>query len=90
MDNNKTAINHLFWAAEELKAYTDLTGNRFDIAHAQRRLWPINRILSKHNFPEIQKRYNTLEELLEQSMFFDKIGFSKKVDELFTLLESMR
>jgi len=30
----KQNINELYWLAEELKPYTDLTGDRFDIDNA--------------------------------------------------------
>ncbi len=90
MLERKDAINHLYWSVEELKSYTDLTGNRFDIDNAQRRLWQMNPILKKHDFPNIQKLYNDLDELLEYAAFFDKIEFSKKVDELYELLVRVR
>ncbi len=88
--NNKDDINTLYWQVEELKSYTDLTGNRFDIDNAQKRLWQMHPVLKKGNFPAEQKLYEELSELLETAMFFDKVAFSEKVDELFSLLENKR
>ncbi len=83
-------INELYWIAEELLAYTDLTGNYFDIEKAQTKLWKMQPILAKNDLPTIQKLYDELIELLEVPMFFDKPIFSKKVDELYGLLEKMK
>ena len=47
-------------------------------------------ILAKNDLPTIQKLYDELIELLEVPMFFDKPIFSKKVDELYGLLEKMK
>lgn len=88
--NQQDEINKLYWQVEELKSYTDLTGNRFDIDNAQRRLWLMYSILKKGNFPAAQKLYDELNELLEVAMFFDKVAFSEKVNQLFKLIETKR
>lgn len=88
--NDKDPINELYWLAEDLKSYTDLTGSRFDTEKAQWRLWKMNPVLSKNDFPEIQKLQNNLLGRLEIPMFFDKEEFSKEVDELYELLEKIK
>lgn len=85
--DDETAINKLYWLAEDLKSYTDLTGGRFDIDHAQRRLFPMQTILEKVDLPQVQALYNEVIELLEVAAFFDKMAFSQKVDELYQFLE---
>ena len=52
--NDKKAVNELYWLTEELKAYTDLTGSQFDTEKAQVKLWKMNPILSKNDFPKVQ------------------------------------
>ena len=88
--DNKKAINELYWCAEDLKAYTDLTGNHFDTEKAQVKLWKMNPILSKNDFPKIQRLQNNLLGRLEIPMFFDKAEFSGKVDELYNTLELLK
>lgn len=88
--NNKNAMNELYWLAEELKSYTDLTGDHFDTEKAEMKLWKMNSILAKSDFPEIQKLQKNLLGRLEIPMFFDKKAFSEKVDELYQLLESQK
>lgn len=80
-------MNELYWLAEDLLAYTDLTGNHFDIEKAQIKLWKMNPILSKNDFPTIQQLYNDLDEILENTAFFDKSTFIDKVNELYKTLE---
>ena len=87
--NNKKAMNELYWLAEELKSYTDLTGDRFDTEKAEAKLWKMNPILSENDFPEIQKLQKNLLGRLEIPMFFDKKAFSEKVDELYKNLTEM-
>jgi len=87
--NDKKAINKLYWLAEELKSYTDLTGDRFDTEKAQVILWKMNPILSKNNFSKIHTIQKNLLGRLEIPMFFDKMAFSEKVDELYEILEEM-
>jgi hypothetical protein len=87
--NNKKAMNELYWLAEELKAYTDLTGDRFDTEKAEVKLWKMNPILAKNDFLEIQKIQKNLLGRLEIPMFFDKKAFSEKVDELYKNLAAM-
>ncbi len=86
----KENINELYWLAEELKSYTDLTGDRFDIDNAQRRLFPMQPLVEKIGLAEYRERYDELAELLDVAAFFDKVVFSDKVDELYQLLESQR
>ncbi|MGB0863738.1 MAG: hypothetical protein ACPG19_02085 [Saprospiraceae bacterium] len=88
--NGKKAINELYWLAEELKAYTDLVGGHFDTEKAQTKLWKMNSILSKNDFPKVQALQNNLLGRLEIPMFFEKDEFSKKIDELYELLEKMK
>lgn len=85
---DKKNINELYWLAEELQAYTDLTGDRFDIDNAQRRLFPMQSFIDKINSPELQILYDELTGLLEIAAFFDKVAFSEKVDELYQILEN--
>ena len=87
---DKKTVNELYWLAEDLKAYADLTGSHFDTEKAQTKLWKMNPILSKFDFPKIQKLQNNLLGRLEIPMFFDKEEFSAKVDELYGLLEEMK
>ncbi len=87
---NNGTINELYWLAEELKAYTDLMGSHFDTEKAQTKLWKMNSILSKNDFPKVQELQNNLLGRLEIPMFFDKAEFSKKVDELYELLEKLK
>lgn len=84
---NRSIINELYWLAEDLKAYTDLTGSYFDTEKAEMKLWKMNSILSKNNLPKIQKLQKNLLEQLEIPMFFDKEEFSEQVDELYELLK---
>lgn len=88
--NNDKAMNELYWLAEDLKAYTDLTGSHFDTEKAQVKLWKMNPILSKNDFPKIQKLQNNLLGQLEIPMAFDKAEFSEKVDELYAYLEELK
>ena len=71
-------------------AYTDLTGNYFDIEKAQIKLWKMNPILKKNDFPNIQNLYHQLDEMLEITALFDKPIFAEKVNELYQLLEKMK
>jgi hypothetical protein len=87
---DKKNINELYWLAEELKSYTDLTGDRFDIDNAQRRLFPMQIFISNINSTELQKLYDELSDLLEVAAFFDKNAFSEKVDELYQILETRK
>lgn len=86
----KNTINQLYWLAEELKSYTDLTGERFDIDNAQRRLWTMNPILKENDLSDIQHYYNELDDLLKDTFGFDKSVFSQKVNQLFSLLEDKK
>ena len=88
--NDKKAVNELYWLAEELKAYTDLTGSQFDTEKAQVKLWKMKPILSKNDFPKVQAIQHNLLGRLEIPMFFEKEAFSEKVDELYQLLEKMK
>lgn len=83
-------MDELYWFAEDLLAYTDLTGNYFDIEKAQIKLWKMNPILKKNDFPNIQNEYNQLDEMLEITALFDKPIFAEKVNELYQLLEKMK
>ncbi len=87
---DEKVVNELYWLAEDLLAYTDLTGEQFDTEKAQVKLWKMNPILSKNDLPEIQKLQNNLLGRLEIPMFFDKEEFSEKVNELYQLLEKMK
>jgi len=86
----KEAIKQLYFLAEELKSYTDLTGSRFDIDNAQRRLWLMQAIVKKNDLSDINSLYDTLSEQLDVPSFFDKVSFSKSLDDLYTLLHSMK
>lgn len=87
--NVPETVNELYWLAEELKSYTDLTGSRFDIDNAQKRLFPMRPIMEKIDSHQIQELYNEITELLENSMPFDKIIFSKKIDAFYEILAKM-
>jgi hypothetical protein len=86
----KDLNNQLYWLAEELKSYTDLSEERFDISHAQKRVWSMNPILKNNDLPDVQDYYNELDELLENALLFDKLVFSEKVNQLFSLLEEKK
>ena len=81
-------ITNLYWAVEELKAYTDLSGNRFDIDSALRRMQPIDQLVKVLNQQDINDLYDELMEQLSIPSFFDKMAFSEKVDLLFGILVS--
>ena len=83
-------MNELYWLAEDLVAYTDLTGNHFDIEKAQIKLWKMRLILAKNDFPKIQNLYGELEDSLVFPAFFDKPDFAEKVNELYQLLEKTK
>ena len=83
-------VNALYWLAEDLLAYTDLTGERFDTEKAQLKLWKMNPILSKNNFPKVQKLQENLLGRLEIPMFFEKEEFAATVNELYQLLMKMK
>jgi|GEM_PF-1283774 hypothetical protein len=83
------AIKELYWLAEDLQAYTDLTGDNFDTEKAQSKLWKMNPILAENDFHEIQNLYDELLDALELPSFFDKAAFAEMVEALFELLESM-
>ena len=87
---NKKAITELYWLAEDLLAYTDLTMDRFDIENAQNRLWKMRPILSQSDLPSIQKLYDEMMEQLEVSSFFAKADFAENVRELYDVLEDMK
>jgi hypothetical protein len=87
---NKQAIKELYWFTEDLQAYTDLTGNHFDIEKAQSKLWKMNPILTHNDLPEIQNLYDELLDALEIPSFFDKAAFAEMVEALSELLESMQ
>lgn len=87
---NKKAITELYWLAEDLLAYTDLTMDRFDIENAQNRLWKMRPILSQTDLPNIQKLYDEMMEQLEVSSFFAKADFAENVRELYDVLEDMK
>lgn len=89
MDNTKL-INELYWFCEDLVAYTDLTGNRFDIDHAQRRLWPMIKTADQLGYQPYIVQCAALEEDLEIGAFFNKGKFSEKLDRLFDELEQAR
>lgn len=84
------SVNELYWLAEDLLAYTDLTGEQFDTEKAQVKLWKMNPILSKNDFPKVQELQNNLLGRLEIPMFFDKLAFAEKVNELYQSLEKMK
>lgn len=83
----KDINKQLYWNTEELKSYTDLSGERFDIASAQQRLWTMQSILNNHPKHPAKKIYDQLNEMLEYPPSFDKEEFSKQVDFLFALVE---
>jgi hypothetical protein len=87
---DKEKLNELYWLAEELKAYTDLTGERFDVEDAQNRLWKMKPTLSALNLEAVQQLYDELEGQLETPMFFDKSAFAEKVDAYYELLEKWK
>lgn len=86
---NQKAINELYWFAEELQAYTHLTGDRFDLDNAQNRLWRMKPILNENDFPEIQRLFDAMNEQLEMVMAFDKLAFTENVENLYDILEKM-
>lgn len=83
-------IHELYWLVEELKAYTDLAGERFDIDNAQNRLWKMKPSLRALNLEAVQQLYAELEEQLDVPMFFDKLAFSEKVDEYYEFLDKLK
>ena len=83
-------VNDLYWLAEDLLAYTDLTGEQFDTEKAQLKLWKMNSILSKNDFPKVQELQENLLGRLEIPMFFEKEEFAAKVNELYQLLMKMK
>jgi hypothetical protein len=89
VDFNKKAINELYWLAEELQAYTHLTGSRFDLDNAQNRLWRMQPILKANDFPEIQRLFDVINEQLEMVMAFDKLAFTENVENLYGILEKI-
>lgn len=93
VDTNETdtkSVNELYWLAEDLLAYTDLTGERFDTEKAQLKLWKMNPILSKNKFSNVEALQQNLLGQLEIPMFFDKTEFAERVNELYQLLEKIR
>jgi hypothetical protein len=87
---NQETIKNLYWIAEDLLAYTDLTGNLFDIEKAQFRIWKMKPFLTDFDNSEIVDLYNQLDASLENPVFFDKKSFSILVNDLFNRLEKMR
>ncbi len=83
-------IEELYWFCEELVAYTDLTGDRFDIDNAQRRLWPMIKTAEKLGNQSYIDHCSFLEEALEIAPFFDKKSFSERLDRFFAELEKAR
>lgn len=86
----KDICKEIYWDVEELKSYTDLSGERFDIDSAQRRLWKMNPILKTNPEHPAKEIYNTLDEMLEYPPGFDKRAFSEQVDLLYELVEKER
>jgi len=86
---NKKVITELYWLAEDLLAYTDLTMDRFDIENAQNRLWKMRPILSQNDLPNIQKLYDEMTEQLEVSSFFKKADFAENVQKMYDALENI-
>ncbi|MGK0389271.1 MAG: hypothetical protein ACI94Y_002011 [Maribacter sp.] len=80
-------MNNLYWLTEELKSYTDLSGNRFDIERARRILLKMKPFLLNYDSSQFKLIYENLDELSSHAMFFEKSEFSKKVDELFAVIE---
>lgn len=87
---DSTTVNELYWLGEDLLAYTDLTAEQFDTEKAAMKLWKMNPILSKNDFPKIQKLQKDLLGRLEIPMFFDKSAFAEKVNELYQLLKKIK
>ncbi len=83
----KNIYDQIYWDAEALKSYTDLTGNRFDIERAQLLLWKMNPILKNHPNHPAKQLYDKMDELLERAHCFDKILFSEHVDALYSQAE---
>ena len=83
-------IHELYWLCEELLSYTDLTGERFDIDSANRRLWSMHPILNQLQNDELVHMYQTLLEDLENTVYFDKPAFTTKVHALFNKVEQLR
>ena len=86
---NKKDLNELYWFAEDLLAYTDLTGSEFDTEKAQTKLWKMQPYLVQADFPKIQSLHRQLLEELENPMFFNKVIFLEKVNELYAILAKM-
>lgn len=83
-------VENLYWIAEDLVAYTDLTGNLFDTEKAQFKIWKMKPFLTDFDNSEIVDLYNQLDASLENPSFFDKKSFSILVNDLFNRLEKMR
>lgn len=85
-------MKELYWLAEELQSYTHLTGDRFDIESAYRRLWPMKPHIATISDADVQKKvqeyYNEMDEILDLPMCFDKQQFEKTIDALVVLLEA--
>lgn len=90
IDISKNTINQLYWLAEELQSYTDLTGNRFDTENAQRRLFPMASHLKTLQNDDLQSLYDEMLEQLEMPAFFNKNDFSTKVDKFYGMIERLR
>lgn len=84
---NKQTINELYWLAEDLLSYTDLTGNYFDPDNAQYKLKKMGLLMAQCSDSKLQTLYNTLLEQTEVISFFDKASFSENVQTFYTLLE---
>lgn len=86
---DKITTNKFYWLVEELFSYTELIGNRFNIDSTQERLLPIKPILEEHDLPEIETLYNNLEKQFEKPASFDRMTFSRKVNELYSIASKM-
>lgn len=87
---NQKSIENLYWIAEDLLAYTDLTGDRFDIEKAQFKIWKMKPFLVDFENSEIENLYYQLDSSLENAIFFDKKAFTTLVNDLFNTLEKRR
>jgi hypothetical protein len=90
VDMNPKTINNLYWIVEDLMAYTDLTGDHFDIEKAQFKLWKMKPFLSEFENSDITNIYEQLNTSLENSAFFDKNAFTTITTNLFNNLEELR
>ena len=82
-------INDLYWLCEELVAYTDLTGERFDIDSASRRLWPMNPVLNQLQNEVFIQKYRVLLNDLDDTVEFNKLDFAEKVHQFFYEIEQL-